>query len=156
MIRYANASLVATKSPERRTVKLSFALDSSAFLHTISFRTTQRGREYLTNISPEELAAWPQHQLIHQQWRDEKRIRWIGKGLKHQPYVPGKIASNIRIEQTGAILIYDEATDVFDFQAWFDDMTVKILLCPNNNRHFPYWGEYKSIITEKTIKGEWR
>lgn len=155
-IRYACASLVASENYERKTVNLDFVIGDSIKFNKITFPLTQRGREYLANIPLEEKLSWTNHGLIHDLWKEHKTdIRWVGKANQRKQFTPGKIKKTHRIERTGALMLYNQSADRFDFKCWIDDWHFEIALLPTGNPQFPYKGEFRTEVEEKSVKGQW-
>lgn len=160
-IKYAIASLKKFSTHNgRRTVMLNWVSDESTDMNRIQFKLTDRFREYLSNIPKEEIDAWPKHtQIVDEAKSKNKTINtWIGKGIAIQKYQKGKSLTALRYQNTGAILTYNDQYDIYEFEAYIDDMKFKLQLFPSDIELYPYKGErdYGVLSSQSAIKGNWK
>jgi hypothetical protein len=158
-VKYARASLSNPKSDQRRQLNLDFILEGSTNLNKVTFKLTNRHREYLANIDAIELAQWPKHNDIVQQAVDMRTTHptWIGKGNKRVTYQKGITPPPERLLNTGAILI--QAEDKYVLHAQIEDWLFDIALLPSEIARYAYIGEFhmaSNVMTPKAVKGEWK
>jgi hypothetical protein len=160
-IKYAIASLKKFSAHDtRRQIMLNWVSDASTEMNRIQFKLTDRFREYLSNIPQEELDSWPKHKQILDEAKNKVKENrtWIGKGLVIQKYQKGKSLTSLRYINTGAILTYNEDYDIYEFEAYVDDMKFRLQLFPSDIELYPYKGEreYGITTTNTAVKGNWK
>ena len=142
-IHYATASIKRHRIiSERREVYLSWTTTTSTEFNRLKFCLTSRHREYLTNIDPEEIQAWPRHTEIVSLARDIKPLAWIGKGIEISGFKPGSRTRMLRVSETGALLEFNnDDCSGYDLRIWLGPHSLDLKLYEFENSHYSHKGE---------------